>query len=80
MKAESLETIGLKAAPAVGYIGATLGGMSIPDWAATLACIYTLGLLAQMAYRFIQFLRARRAARVLAEAAGKAEDYGADRP
>jgi hypothetical protein len=80
MKSESYEVIGLKAAPAVGYLGATVMGMSLPDWAALLACVYTLGLIAQMTFRFVTFLRVRRAARVLAEAAGKPEDYGADRP
>jgi hypothetical protein len=80
MKAESLETIGIKAAPAVGYLGATVAGLSLPDWAALLACVYTLGLIAQMTYRFVQWLRVRRAARIVAETAGKPEDYGADGP
>jgi hypothetical protein len=79
MKAESYEVIGLKAAPAVGYLGATVAGLSLPDWAALLACVYTMGLIGQMTYRFVMFLRTRRAARVKAEA-GNPEDYGADRP
>ena len=60
MRQESGEVIAIKAAPAVGYIGATLWGLSIPDWAALLACVYTLGLLIQMGYRLVAWIRARR--------------------
>lgn len=45
-----------KASPPLAYLGATFAGLSLPDWAALLAIVYTLGLLAQMAYRFGGFL------------------------
>lgn len=41
----------LKATPPVAYLGATFGGLSLPDWAALLAIIYTLGLLFQMGHK-----------------------------
>jgi hypothetical protein len=41
-------TEALKATPPVAYLGATFGGLSLPDWAALLAIVYTLLLILQM--------------------------------
>lgn len=49
---DSGAAIAAKASPVVGYAGAYFGGLSLPDWAALLAIIYTLCLLAQQAHRF----------------------------
>lgn len=52
MSQETLEVAVAKATPPVAYLGATFAGLSLPDWAALLAIIYTLGLLVQMGWRF----------------------------
>lgn len=44
--------IAAKATPVVGYAGAYFGGLSLPDWAALLAIVYTLCLIVQQLYRF----------------------------
>ena len=72
MKTESYDAIAAKAAPSVAYLGATIWGLSIPDWAALLACVYTLGLLVQMAYRWYHFMLRKRAE------GEKRAKYGAD--
>jgi hypothetical protein len=46
-----------KATPPVAYLGATFAGLSLPDWAALLAIIYTAGLLLQMGWRFLGWCR-----------------------
>lgn len=48
---------GLKATPAVGYLGATVAGLSLPDWAAILAIIYTGALLIQLCWRFSKWVK-----------------------
>lgn len=35
-----------KASPAVGYVGATVAGLSLPDWAALAALAYSVVMLA----------------------------------
>lgn len=49
----------IKVAPPVTYAGATVAGMSLPDWAAALAIAYTLILLVQMGFRFCKWFRRR---------------------
>lgn len=40
----------VKASPPVAIAGATVFGMSLPDWAALLACIYTGWLISEKVY------------------------------
>lgn len=50
-----------KASPSVGYVGATIAGLSIPDWAALAALTYSLVMLALILWdRAIKPWRARR--------------------
>ena len=65
---ESSAALAAKATPAVAYLGATVGGLSIPDWAALAALIYSLLLIAQQLYRFYLWLRAKQAERDKARA------------
>lgn len=46
-----------KATPPVAYLGAKFAGLSLPDWAALLAIIYTGCLLIQVGYRFVLWCR-----------------------
>lgn len=50
--ADSMGAVATKAAPAVAYLGAKFAGLSLPDWAALLAIVYTLCMLAQTSWRF----------------------------
>lgn len=52
-----------KAVPVVATGSAIVGGLSIPDWAALAALLYTLCLLAQMGYRFWLWVMAKRGKR-----------------
>lgn len=54
---DELSVAAAKAAPPVAYLGATFAGLSLPDWAAVLAIIYTLGLLLQMGWKFSLWIR-----------------------
>lgn len=50
-----------KGAPVMGVGGAVyIGGISLPDWAAILAIIYTGCLILQMAYKFGVWVNERR--------------------
>lgn len=60
---DDLSTVAAKASPTVAYLGATFAGLSLPDWAALLAIIYTAGLLMQMSWRFGVFLEKKWHAR-----------------
>ncbi len=57
---ESSAALATKATPAVAYLGATVGGLSIPDWAALAALVYSLLLIAQQLYRFYGWIESRR--------------------
>ena len=65
---ESGAALAGKATPAVAYLGAKAGGLSIPDWAALAALIYSLLLIAQQLYRFYLWLRVKKAERDKAQA------------
>lgn len=49
-------------AVALAFLGATLAGWTISDWAALAALVYSLILISQKIYQGMQWLRRRRAA------------------
>ena len=49
----------IAATPPVAYLGATVAGLSLPDWAALMAILYTSGLLLQMSWRFVHWCTVR---------------------
>lgn len=53
----------VKASPAVSYVGATVAGLSLPDWAAVAALLYSVAMLALIVWdRVVKPWRARRKA------------------
>jgi preprotein translocase subunit SecF len=50
----------LKASPPAAIAGLTAFGLSLPDWAALLACIYTAWLIAEKIYLMFSRRRSKR--------------------
>jgi hypothetical protein len=50
----------VKASPPAAVAGMTIFGVSLPDWAALLACIYTAWLIGEKVYHAIQKRRLQK--------------------
>ncbi len=50
----------VKASPPAAIAGLTVFGISLPDWAALLACIYTAWLIGEKVYHAIQKRRLQK--------------------
>lgn len=58
---ESAASVAAKVTPAAGYVGAQFGGMSLPDWAALAALVYSGLMILHFLYvHVIKPLRAKR--------------------
>lgn len=50
----------VKASPSVGLFGAWLAGITINEWAAIAGLVYTLCLIGEKVFRWVQAWRAKR--------------------
>lgn len=51
----------VKASPSVGLLGAWVAGITVNEWAAIAGLVYTVCLIAEKVYRWVQAWRAKKA-------------------